>query len=76
MTGTQQVEDPHFENLMIAIHATHQDATGKGFKRGNGGKSSLKCPICKTGTINYSVAGVNGHIWARCTSQDCVSFIE
>lgn len=37
---------------------------------------SMPCPICNTGTLRYSRAGINGHIHAACTSGKCVSWME
>jgi hypothetical protein len=42
-------------------------------KRGIKGK--LPCPICGGGALHYSVAA-NGHVWATCTTPDCVRWIE
>ncbi len=35
----------------------------------------MECPICHSGTLKYSVA-FNGHIWAGCSTKDCVRFLE
>jgi hypothetical protein len=61
---------------LTAIHAAHADAKAKGLKKGNGGKDSLPCPVCKTGTLHYSVADYNGHLWGQCDTKDCVSWME
>lgn len=45
-----------------------------GGKRGV--RSQLPCPICKTGTLHYSIAGLNGHVHAGCTTKECVSWME
>ncbi len=37
---------------------------------------SIPCPACKTGKVSYSRAGCNGHIWAQCSTPDCVRWIE
>jgi hypothetical protein len=52
------------------------DAKEKGFKTGNGGQSSFKCTICPNGTVRYSVASVNGHIWAACSTPGCLRFLQ
>lgn len=59
-----------------AVKAAHQDAKSKGLVRGKGGQSELACPVCETGIIKYSVASVNGHMWARCSTKDCVRWAE
>jgi hypothetical protein len=35
----------------------------------------MPCPVCSK-TLHYSVSSYNGHIHARCESDDCVSFME
>jgi len=39
-------------------------------------RDTIECPICKEGTIHYSIASVNGHIHAKCTTGDCISWME
>ena len=65
------------QRTMLAMAEAHKDAIAKGLKKGNGGVSSLPCPIpnCK-GTLQYSVASYNGHMHARCTTGTCVSWME
>jgi hypothetical protein len=43
-------------------------------KRGVSG--AFECPICKVGKLRYSIAGCNGHIHARCSTDDCICFME
>ena len=43
-------------------------------KRGVSGK--IPCPVCKTGALGFSIAGCNGHIHARCSTPDCVAWME
>lgn len=61
---------------MNARIAAKDDAEAKGFGRGKGGTGSLKCPACDSGTLRYSVAGINGHMHARCSTAGCVSWME
>ena len=43
---------------------------------GDGGvRDGMPCPICGTGALGYSIAP-NGHIWARCSTQNCVRWLE
>lgn len=48
------------------MRAAHDDAKAKGLKKGNGGLGTCPCPC--GGTIEYSVASYNGHMWLRCDS--------
>lgn len=40
------------------------------------GGGVMECPICKTGKLHYSRAAYNGHVHARCTTLDCVAWME
>lgn len=37
---------------------------------------SETCPVCVTGTVHWSLCGFNNHIAMRCTTQDCIAFME
>lgn len=60
-----------FDNIMKARAAIVKHAEGK---RGVSGQ--IDCPICKTGKLQYIIAGNNGHIHARCTTDKCVDWME
>lgn len=66
----------HTETLMKAMSAARDDAKAKGFKRGNGGRGKVKCPCCESGELHYSVASLNGHLWGKCSTPDCVSWMQ
>lgn len=36
----------------------------------------VACPVCQAGALRYSVASVNGHIHAQCSTDDCVRWME
>jgi len=37
----------------------------------------IDCPICEVGRINYGYAGAyNGHIHAKCSTDDCMEWME
>lgn len=57
-----------------AVIIAKEDAEKKGLKKGNPGSGSVTCPICNK-MLLYSVAS-NGHMMARCESQNCVAWIE
>ncbi len=63
------------ERHMKAFRAAHDDAKAKGLKRGNGGSSSLACPVCG-GTLRYNVADYNGHMHGQCDTEGCVQWME
>ncbi len=60
-----------FARIQKARDAIVQKTNGQ---RGISGE--MGCPACGRGRLQYSVAGVNGHISARCSTDECVSFME
>ena len=40
------------------------------------GQGEITCPVCKTGKLRYSRFGYNGHVHARCSTKDCVAWME
>lgn len=64
-----------WEKVIAGMAAAKQHAKSLGLKRGSGGRGQCKCPNCE-GEISYSVASVNGHMHARCSTPQCVSFME
>jgi hypothetical protein len=64
------------DRTLAAVAAAHEDAAKKGFKLGHGGASTMDCPTKCGGTLHYSVAGVNGHMHARCDTKECVQWME
>jgi hypothetical protein len=66
----------HTKKFMLALGAAHDDAKKKGYKKGHGGKDSLPCPVCKTGTLHYSVASYNGHLWGQCETKGCMAWMQ
>jgi hypothetical protein len=68
--------DRRFQNTMTARMAIVEHLGGT-WKRGSPGVSgSIACPVCKAGTLRFSRAAVNGHIHARCSTADCVAWME
>jgi hypothetical protein len=56
------------EEARAAILVATDGATGVAGKVG--------CPVCRTGKLSYSVARVNGHIHAQCSTDGCVRWME
>jgi hypothetical protein len=61
---------------LAAVAAAHEHADKQGFKKGKGGTGSMPCPTGCGGTLRYSVAGINGHMHAGCTTNNCVRWME
>lgn len=59
-----------------AVSKAKEDARAKGYKKGSGGRGEVACIVCNVGTIKYSVASINGHTHAHCTTKGCVSHME
>lgn len=62
--------------LNVALSAVSEDAAKRGFKQGSGGRAEVPCPVCTTGSIIYSVASYNGHIHGRCSTAECVWWMQ
>ena len=62
--------------VLSAVVSAHEDAESKGIKKGKGGVSEMACQTGCGGTLRYSVASVNGHMHASCTTDDCVKWME
>lgn len=41
-----------------------------------GGVGESPCPVCESGTVAWSVADYNRHVRMRCSTDDCVNFME
>lgn len=65
-----------FERTDVARRAIVKHLGGP-WKRGMPGVGGdIKCPICADGLLRFSRAGINGHIHASCTTEDCVRWME
>jgi len=39
-------------------------------------QAEMACPVCEKGIVTYSISGSNGHVWARCSTDGCVRFMQ
>lgn len=46
-----------------------------GVAKGEDANGVIDCPVCG-GKLGFSRAGCNGHIWARCSTDNCVAWME
>jgi hypothetical protein len=69
-------QDALMERIIKANNEAHKHAKAAGLGRGNGGVGKMPCPTGCGGTLQYSVASVNGHMHARCSTDKCVSWME
>lgn len=68
--------DARWERLKLGIGACSDDAKKHGYGKGKGGNGFVPCPVCKTGDLYYTVASYNGHMWGKCATKDCVSWMQ
>jgi hypothetical protein len=40
------------------------------------GQGVMDCPVCKTGKLQYRRSSYNGHVHGRCSTADCVAWME
>ena len=59
-----------FERMMGARKRIVEVTSGR-----RGVSGTTDCPVCGK-RLGYSVAGNNGHIWAKCETEGCVAWIE
>jgi hypothetical protein len=74
MTETTRNTDEEAEGRIagvISAFAAVKAHVGK--QRGISG--DIECPVCQ-GRLHFSVAKVNGHVWASCATEGCVRFME
>ncbi|QHH99207.1 hypothetical protein [Acinetobacter dispersus] len=64
----------NFEHIVIAREAITDKHGAQ--KPTQNIQDSIDCPICKTGELNYRISSYNGHIHAKCTTDECVCWME
>lgn len=65
----------HTKKFMLALNAAHKAAKEQGLRQGHGGHGTTTCPVCN-GVLHFSVASVNGHLWGKCETEDCMSWMQ
>lgn len=55
-----------------AAISEHLKANGKPTRNVSG---AIPCPVCKTGTLRFSIA-YNGHCHGKCTTAGCMNWME
>lgn len=61
--------------LSLVRAAIGKSAVLQETKGARGVQGEVACPCCGGG-LRFSVARLNGHVWANCSTSDCVSFLE
>jgi hypothetical protein len=76
MAMTADEKRDQLERFLKCINGAHAHAKAAGLKRGHGGAGEMPCPSGCGGTLKYSVASVNGHLWGACTTAGCARWME
>lgn len=63
------------EKFSTCFMAVNLEAKRLGLGKGKSGAGNIKCPVC-TGDIRFQVSSHNGHVMARCSTENCVSWME
>ena len=63
------------KRFMLALNAAHEAAKALGLKKGHGGNGTCECPVCH-GVLHFSVASYNGHLWGKCETEGCMSWMQ
>lgn len=79
-TPTEAELDAEEADIAAAI-ARHEKAQGalneiRRAHKGRSARGTIPCPACGTGTIDWSIAGYNGHMRVRCSTPDCLNWVE
>lgn len=59
------------------LEAVKAESKRRGFKKGNGGRGTMACPIPGCfGQVTFAVSPINGHIRVACSAAGCMQWIE
>lgn len=58
--------EAHTKAMIAALQAIRKDGKDRG---------EVPCPKCGTGSIAYTKAKYNGHIWGRCSTEGCLTWM-
>lgn len=75
-TAAEVQADEEMWEKITAETLTAKAAIEQAIKAGAPSTGDIPCPACKAGQLKYSRSDYNGHIWAKCTTEDCVTFME
>ena len=69
----EMMKESEFVTTAIKLIQNHTGA--KPNEPGNkGARGIVICPKCN-GELMYTVASINGHIWGKCKTKDCISWM-
>ena len=64
--------EAHMEKMRLAFKIV---AAIKKEHRGKGWQGIVECPACN-GNLRLSHTALNGHVWGKCETKDCLSWME
>lgn len=64
--------DEHMKKMMLALEVV---SPIRKQHKGKDWSGVLECPTCK-GKLHVRHAGYNGHVWAKCETENCVAWLE
>ena len=59
-----------------AMELVQADANEHNYGKRRPGQGKVLCPLCESGEIFYSVAASNGHMFAKCSTEGCIAWME
>lgn len=71
--------DEALKKFMVAFTgavAAWRDANKWDKKNPKAAAGKVPCEACGKGEIHLSMAAYNGHVWGKCTTDGCVSWME
>jgi hypothetical protein len=79
VTESKARSDEALRRLMVAYTGKvreWREAQGWSKKNRVAATGKVACDVCKTGEIHLTMAAYNGHVWGKCTTDGCVSWLE
>lgn len=74
---TQEEIDDHNKELYLHVNKVGMAREAIiAHLAGKFGSGKIPCPVCKTGTLMFTRASINGHVHANCTTGACVRWME
>jgi hypothetical protein len=75
MLDDRELNADEIRNSLTGYLTVKKAVTEQGLGKGKPGQGTTPCGACATGVVSFSVAA-DGDIWAKCSTEGCVAFIE
>ena len=79
--STREEEDEEYDRWFEA-HMKKMGAAMEALRpireahKGENWAGVVGCPVCSAGKLHVHHHGYNNHVWARCETEGCVSWVE